>query len=497
MTHEVVVVGGGIGGVTVAALLAARGVDVCLLERQPQVGGCLAAFEKFDYTFEPTLGLYSSWAKGEIHDRIFAELPVARPEILALNPIYVVRLPDRTEITVTSNTELFEAELRRMFPECAAAALRFYRESGLITDAILDALRRVPDLLTAGRAKRLYAFLPKLNSAARLPKLSKQTVNERLRETSPRFQRFVELQLQCFGETALHNSAYLAACVLLNLPRRNLFAISGGAATLANRLEESIKQSGGRVRLDTPVLRLSYDPSGRATGVDLLSGESVAATRAIVSNMTVWDTYGKLIGLERTPADLKKKLAARRSSGAYIIYAGMDEAAAARLPAEHLLSATEPAVDTGELIDTSRFAFAAAPRSDPRGPQGLRAVTIVFPADVDQWFTYQSDQSESEQRDQASLELGWQTVHAHMPELGADIEVIETVTPQTYYERTRRKLGMVGGLPNSVSVFGFESVSHLTTLPNVFMVGDTTFPGGGVAGASHSALIVANEITGH
>ena len=46
MVHEVVVVGGGIGGLTVAALLAARGVDVCLLERASQPRG-LARFESF------------------------------------------------------------------------------------------------------------------------------------------------------------------------------------------------------------------------------------------------------------------------------------------------------------------------------------------------------------------------------------------------------------------------------------------------------------------
>ena len=51
MTHDVVVVGGGIGGLTVAALLAARGVDVCLIERAWQTGGCAASFEIMDYRF--------------------------------------------------------------------------------------------------------------------------------------------------------------------------------------------------------------------------------------------------------------------------------------------------------------------------------------------------------------------------------------------------------------------------------------------------------------
>ena len=52
MTYEVVVVGGGIGGLTAAALLAARGVSVCLLERASRVGGCAANFEHLDHVFE-------------------------------------------------------------------------------------------------------------------------------------------------------------------------------------------------------------------------------------------------------------------------------------------------------------------------------------------------------------------------------------------------------------------------------------------------------------
>ncbi len=495
MACEVVVVGGGIGGLTAAALLAKRGFDVCLLERQSEVGGCLVGLEKFGYTFEPTIGLYFGWAEGEIFRRIFDELSVTLPELLPLNPAYVTRLPDGSEIPILANSEHFEDQLARVFPECAGAAVKFYRESEKVCDALLRALQRVPDLPSAGLAKRIYAFQSDLIYGARLLTFKNQALANALAETSGRFQQFIELQLQTFGETSLGQSAYMVGCVLLNLPRRNPVGIRGGAASLARSLAEAIKLSGGSLRLDTSVLRLSYDSAGQATGVDLLSGENLTASRAIVSNMTVWDTYGKLIGLERTPSETKKKLAGLQSNGAYLIYAGMDEPAAARLPADRILSGTDlTAASEDQLIDTSRFAFAAAPPGDPRGPQGMRAVTVAFPADVGQWFTFQADVSEIERRDQVALETGWQAIHKQLPQLGPDIEVIETATPQSYYDLTRRKLGMVGSLGRSRAFFELAPLNHRTNLPNVYMVGDTVFPGGWLAGACLSGLTVALEI---
>src|SRR3954471_8923479 len=128
MEYEVIVVGGGIGGLAVAAVLAARGVNVCLLERQSQVGGCLATVEHAGYQFEPTFGLYTGWEPEGVYDRLATQLSTKAPRAGLSSTAYVVRLPDGNEIPRSFNHEEFESVLRSAFPESAAAAIKFYRD---------------------------------------------------------------------------------------------------------------------------------------------------------------------------------------------------------------------------------------------------------------------------------------------------------------------------------------------------------------------------------
>jgi phytoene dehydrogenase-like protein len=278
------------------------------------------------------------------------------------------------------------------------------------------------------------------------------------------------------------------------LPREGMYVIKGGAQALADVLVEAIRTSGGSVRFNTTVLRLAYDAVGRARGVDLLSGETVEATRAVVSNLPVWDTYGKLVGLNRTPEEIRRRLKTLRGWGAYLLYLGMDEAAAALLASEHTLALTDWCEGEEYDAEKSQFMFSCAPAWDARAPAGKRAVTVSTFTEPTQWFSFHQDETEHEEQDQSRLEQCWERIHRIMPELGDSIEVIETATPRTFYEMTRRKLGMVGGLGQSLDVFGTNSLSHRTPLQNLYMVGDTTFPGQGIAAVTQSGLIVANEI---
>jgi hypothetical protein len=55
-----------------------------------------------------------------------------------------------------------------------------------------------------------------------------------------------------------------------------------------------------------------------------------------------------------------------------------------------------------------------------------------------------------------------------VPEFGSGIEVIETANPRTYYEQTRRKLGMVLGVESRLDMPALK-----LPFSNVFIVGDT------------------------
>jgi prolycopene isomerase len=494
MDCEVVVVGGGIGGLTVAALLGQRGVDVCLLEREPGVGGCAASFEKFGYSFEQGYGLFTGWEPDEIHDRVFSELPVEPPEVRLWEPSYGVRLPDESEIALVGDKKQFEESLRRNFPECAESAVAFYRKLAALSAALRGALKRTPDLLSATISRRAYNLLPEGRISAEILKSSQQSTLEHLDGVSLRFRRFIDVQLQVLTQGSSAEVPYLHAALALEGPQGGMFAIRGGASALANRLAESIKLSGGRIRLDTPVLRLAYDSTGAAIGVDLLSGETVTASKAVISNLTVWDTYGKLVGLNRTPTEIRKQLNGLSGWGAYLLYLAVDETAAAQLVSDHVLSLSDWQEGVQYDPQHNQLMFAAAPLSDVRAPTGKRAVTVHAFTDVNEWFTFHRDETELEAKDQEMLELCWSRLHSAMPELGSSIEVIETATPRSFYDLTRRKLGMVGGVIPRPAAFWLNEPSYQTALPNLLIVSDTTYPGG-IEGLTRSALVLANHLT--
>ena len=173
MNYDVVVVGGGIGGLATAALLAKHGVSTCLFERQSQVGGCIARTVYSGLDFDPGAGVYTSFGKGETFDRLFSVLGV-NPSVTEIETPYVVRIAGDSDVRLYSDNSKFSTELERVFPECAIAAIDFY-----------DKLHRLafPHRRSPGITNQLRTLFSKRQQPETLPAL--------LANTSPRFQIFM------------------------------------------------------------------------------------------------------------------------------------------------------------------------------------------------------------------------------------------------------------------------------------------------------------------
>lgn len=444
---EVIVVGAGIGGLTTAALLAARGVDVCVFERQSQVGGCVANVEHLGYTFEPTCGVYSGWEAGGTWERIFSQLPVPAPGVTKLSPNYVVRLPDGRDVQVSPDHAALETEIASVFTDCADAAIRFLRE------------------IESGAGSSAPAEL--------------------LDGTSRPFRWFIDAQLQTFAQCTSNGCPLPRATAALRYATGDLWSIDGAAQTLGDRLLESLKASGGSLRLNSPVLRLSYGTDGKPVGVDLLSGERVIAKHAIISNLTIWDTYGKLVGPNRTPRDIAAELKKLTAWGAYLIFLAIDEGAIERLPAPRTLLVCDSDVEEYDPENQQLMLNLASAGA----PEGKRALTAIAYTQADEWFSFHEDHSWHEEKDQALLESWWTKLHQGLPELGDAVEVIETSTPQTVYETTRRRLGMIGA-PSAIE----RRATLVPPFPNLFLVGDTASAGPGLESVAHSAQDLADHV---
>jgi len=295
MSYEVVVVGGGVAAHR-AASLAARGVNVCLLERQSDVGGLRGHHRAWRSQVRTNAWPLRGWEAGGIYERLCSALGTTPPRAHPQSTAYVVRLPDGIEIPRTTQIEDFEAHLGSAFQNA-----RRQRSTSIAASRISQTRTESKTFAAAS-----VAMLAKVSSLRRRTATNARSV----------FSRRVRFPVS--GERVR------SATPVLEHRRWR--------AALIDTLAQSFKQSGGALRLNSTALRLAYGSNGVPIGVDLLNGEQVIATRAIVSNLTIWDTYGKLIGPARTPRDISSRLRDLRAWGAYQMFLTLNNSIAASVP---------------------------------------------------------------------------------------------------------------------------------------------------------------------
>ena len=112
-----IVIGGGIAGLTAAALLAHDGVAVTLFEAHHQAGGCAGTFRRGPWIFDVGATQVAGLEPGGSHARVFQHLGLALPKASLLDPGCVVDLGDGSApISLWHDPTRWAEERVRQFP---------------------------------------------------------------------------------------------------------------------------------------------------------------------------------------------------------------------------------------------------------------------------------------------------------------------------------------------------------------------------------------------
>jgi C-3',4' desaturase CrtD len=489
---NIVVIGAGIGGLTCAALLRRAGHAVTVLEAQTYPGGCAGTFFWQGYRFDTGATLAGGFSEGGPHWQVAQQLGLTWP-VEPVRPIaWITHLPDGPAVRQWVDAAQWEAEWRSAFPGSAP----FWRRQARLADLAWDVTtrpfpwppERSADLLTLARAIR-----PRTLGAT--PWLLR-TMRHLLPPDDPALRLFVDANLLISAQTTADHANALYGSAALDLPRRGVSHVTGGIGALAETLVQWLRDHGGEVlfrqQVDQIVLR-----GGRAVAVQT----NTAAERrrkgveipcdALIANLTPWG-LARLLG-EAAPSRLGRELRTRPVTwGAFMLYVGAEAAALPALEADHHQVIGDAALPLGE--GNSVFVSMSPPGDTSRAPAGMRAINLSTHTDIGRWWALRDapgGKAAYEALRAAYTERMLASAEKAIPGLRQAARVILPATPVTYAHWTGRPLGMVGGFAQTSLL---DARGPGTGIPNVWLVGDSIFPGQSTAGVTAGALRVAQVV---
>ena len=491
---RVVVVGGGIGGLTAGALLAKQGHQVTIYDGAIVPGGCASTFKRRGFTFDVGATQVAGLEPGGIHDRIFKELEIEPPEASFCDPACAVFLPGETEpINVWRDADKWREERQRQFP----GSEPFWNLLNRLFEASWRFQGRDPVL-----PPRNLWDLWQLVSAVRLDTLitvpfTLMTVSDALKlyglDEDKRLKTFLDLQLKLYSQVGADETALLYAATALAVSQapQGLFHLQGSMQTLSDRLVAGLEKYGGKLLMRHTVEAIHAE-AGKVTGVTVRNQKTRETKKEIADEVVANVTAQNLVQLteDKTLNNYQRRVdKLPQPSGAFVVYLGVKREAIPQDCSPHLQFLYNPDEVIGE--NNSLFVSVSKP-GDGRAPEGQATIIASSFTDVDLWW--KGDEEKYAAIKQQYTEEAIARLGEYFDLSGDNLIYSEAATPRTFQRYTFREKGIVGGLGQRVSTFGPFGFANRTPIKHLWLVGDSTHPGEGTAGVSYSAWTIMRQI---
>lgn len=454
--YDVVVIGGGLGGMTVANTLARAGHAVLLLEQHSKLGGLATWFHRrgghvFDVALHGfPVGMIKSCRR--YWTRELADSIVQIKRIRFDNPMF--------SLTTTFDRQDFTRLLTDGFKISAEAVHAFF-------DTARDMqFTDQPDLTTGQLFER---FFPGRDDVVRL---------------------LMEPITYANGST-LEDPALTYGIVFSNFMSKGVYTFEGGTDRLVKLMLAELRRNGVDVRVSATAEHVEVDEKRRVTGV-CVNGRSIATT-AVVSNGNLLGTIFDLVDKTAWPPDfLEQARAVRLNNSSTQVYLGLrDGEEIDEATGDLLFSSIAPSFQTDLLLSrdvTSRTYSFYYPKIRPEAkPRYL--VVASSNAQYDDWASLApEDYKAGKQRliDDVVCDLD-----RYVPGIHEKLDWTEAATPCTFRRYTQHWQGASFGTK-------FEGLAVSRAMPEqiagLYHAGSVGIIMSGWLGAVNYGVIVANDV---
>lgn len=493
MNETIGIIGAGLGGLSAACTLAARGYKVTVFERNLWTGGKNVPLQSNGFRFDmgPTILIMPSVLR-----RIFAEAGEVLEDwvpMVELDPQW------RSFFTDGSTLDLLKDE-----PAMTRALDRFAPAGGEQYSGFLDLSRDLHDISnrwffwksldsiwdTFDPKSALKLSLLKDVRQMRLGHTVSGTISSFVKDR--RVRQMMEHFVQYVGSAPDQTPAILCAIAHMQTSEGVWYPL-GGTAAIPDALYRLATRLGVQFRTGVNIRRILHDDE-RAHGIELTGGERIELA-AVVSNSDAVRTYTELIGGE--PADRFTRKNAEPACSGVVLYLGLDRRY------DHLLHhnfvfSRDPHEEfefiyrKGEPAPDPTCYLCAPSSTDPTvAPKGGEALYVLVHTpylrphhDWQQMFpTYRKVILEKLRRS------------AGLDDIESRIRFEACLTPSDIHNRYRVLNGAIYGIASHGRLNGgFKPGNESSVLKNLYLCGGAAHPGPGMPMVLMSGWIAADAL---
>jgi len=477
---RIIIVGGGVGGLTAAIRLRALGHHVTIFERNDVVGGKLAAYERDGYTFDIGPSLVTL---PYLFDEVFRTAGTTldeQVELVRLDPQFVYHWPDGSSLFVPDGDD-----------DTAAAFDEFAPGSGEQWRAFDARGRRIWDVADrtffAGPMSNPWSLAKRMRSPFDLTAIDPMRTLQRSAEVFFDDPRLV----QWAGRYATYSgsSPYAAPATLACIPhieaRFGCWYPIGGLDALRAAFERVARDTGVEIHTGVDVARITTRTDGAVSGVESADGSAQDAD-IVIANTDAEHLYADLLPDVHA---LRRVRRAKRSTSGFVLCVGVRGLTPRLLHHNVWFSDSYRSeydrLDAGELADDPTIYACVSSVTDPsQAPDGC-----------ENWFLLVNTPPDVEVDADTYGDLVLDRLADRGVDLRQRMEFRHTMTPADIERRYRSPGGAIYGTSSNGKRAAFVRPANRGARPGLYLVGGSSHPGGGLPLVTTSAKIVTEMIT--